>query len=357
MVRITLKSEGQSWEGVKSFKVEKSMDSVVHRFDINTTDRRGQGFENWNIEGGSEVDILLNDDAIFSGFAQKYTVSILDKKEITVSGFSKAIDIVECSHLGLYFWKNIPAEDIISEVLKPFGLEAKISKPLLRIPNEGFKVSPSDSAFNIIRRIAERDGLLIFTNNEGLIVLSDGSDSEGRSLLTTGDYTGLTINHDISRAHSELIIKAQQTTYVKDFGKKQQIQKRAKNSAITRYRPLIIINNDEEDVQEVFANYANKRFAGDSVVGQITLKSPYDKEGKLWGINQSVWLRDEHVNVDQELLISKVVFAFTEDDGFTCTLDLRTPETYRLTFDQGIVSVRSSRRSTGVMGEVKKALQ
>lgn len=353
---IWLACEGQSWFGWKSLSIKSSLSQVQHTFEMKSTDILKLGEKQWNVKGGSEVSIYFRNVRIFTGYVQKYDVSLsADSHDISIAGESKAIDLVQCSHVGKYFWKNVSGESIIKEVVKPFGIDIQIDAKLKPIPKEGLRVAVDSAAFDVIKKVAEQNSVLIYTTQSGTIRIAEDP-SQGQAFeLLPGDYTSISVNTDYSTVFSEVILKSQEKTYKKkEFKKRQQKEHKSKdkkkdkatkpasnpspnittvgtktNSKELRYRPLVIISDGKDESQKDLVQSANRRLNGDGKKISLTVKSPYTPTGEIWGIGQYVVMKDEIMGIDGSYIISDVSFSLS-DSGFETQLDLCLPHVYNL---------------------------
>ncbi len=331
---ISVKIDGvddlQEWQ---SINIKQSMGTVQHSVDISVTDVFDFQHRRYNHHGGGRIEIFLDKNyKLFDGWVQRYKESATaTSRTINVSAESSAVDLVQSSHIGKYFWQNCTAETVINEVVKPFNIKVKINKPLLPISKEGLRVAVDTTAFDILKKVAEQNGLLIFTDTNGVINIGLPATNQG-VLLTTGDYTQISIDHDFTAIFSKLIIKSQQKTHEKKkFKHQQQKQTVIDNDRLIRYRPKIVISNGEEKQQENLANYANRRINGDGIKVNLTVKSLYDKNGKVWAIGDRVWLREPNMDIDNELIISDLTFSISQTSGTNVQMNLKVPQTFTLT--------------------------
>lgn len=356
---IWLTCEGISWFGWQSLSIKSSLSQIQHSFEMKTTDIQNLGDKQWNVRGGSEISIYFRNLRIFTGYVQKYDVSLgADSHEISIAGESKAIDLVQCSHVGKYFWKNVSGESIIKEVAKPFGIDVRIDTKLRPIPKEGLRVAVDSTAFDVIKKVAEQNSVLVYTMQSGTVCITDDPSLKQIFELYPGDYTSISMNTDYSTIFSEVILKSQEKTYkAKEFKKRQQKEKVKKNtnkhhkgkneshkkkakpkittvgtktnSQELRYRPLVIISTGKEESQEELVKTANRRLNGDGKKVSLTVQTPYTKTGEIWGIGQYVVLKDEIVGIDGSYIISDVSFSLS-DSGFETQLDLCLPQVFNL---------------------------
>jgi len=356
MPKITLFSDGETWTGFQSVSIRQSMDNAAHSFSLTTTDRGNEGLDRWNIRGGSEVQIYIDETLAFDGFVQRYNPRIdANSHSINIAGASRAIDLVECSHDGKYFWKDVSAESIISEVLEPFHIEYRIDGEMKRIEKTGFRVGVTDSPFAIVRKLAEKNGLTVYTDSNNTLILSNRPSETLFADIKRGQYLALEVNHDLSQSFSEVVVKAQQNSTSKDFKGKQQVERRFQNPVQTRHRPLIVSSNGTDPDQQNLGEYAKRRFAGNVLLATATVKAAFrdsnNADSKLWGINQLVFVDDPVADIRHNLLISEVEFNLSEGAGFQTNLNMRLPEAY----SDRPAKRPQVRRSKGEFGELASA--
>lgn len=348
---IRLTCEGISWFGWESLSIRSSLSQVQHTFEMKTTDIANLGDQQWNVRGGSEIAIYFRDSLVFQGYVQKYDVALsADSHEISIAGESKAIDLVQCSHIGPYFWKNVSGESIIKEVTKPFGIDISIKMKLRPIPKEGLRVAVDSTAFDVIKKVAEQNSALIYTKQSGEVCISDDPSVGKIFTLLPGDYTSISANTDYSTIFSRVILKSQEKTYktkefkkrqrkehVKDNKKKSRGRKPPKINTVgtknnvkeLRYRPLVIISNGKDESQKDLIQVANRRLNGDGKKISLTVRTPFTPTGEIWAIGQYVALKDEIVGVNGSYIISDISFSLS-DSGFETQLDLCIPQMFNL---------------------------
>lgn len=365
--KFALRCDGVDWEGWLSFSVKQSLDGAYHSFTMNTTDRNQAKIGQWNVRGGSIVEILINNLPIFSGYVQKYSVNISDSDHsISIEGASKTVDASECSHLGPYFWKNTSAESVVSEVLKPFGFTATYDKPLKAIGKEGYKVEVEKSPFEIIKELAERDGLTVITELNGNFRFYDGTKAKEVGFIGRGQYIDLSVDHDLSQAFSEIVVKGQDNDRSKPdratFKAKQQSETKVdnplrvgarSNPETIRYRPAVYVQNGDKDAGKAFAEFVKSRFTGDVITANATVKTHLTPSGDIWQAGQLVWLEEPLVSVAQWLVVSDVEFKLDDGSGYQTVLGLKIPNSYD---PLGKGDSSQVRKASGEFGNAERAV-
>lgn len=369
--KFMLRCNGSEWQGWKSLSVKQSLDSVAHGFSIEATDRALEKLGRWNVQGGSEVEILIDGDRVFRGYVQKYAVKIgASDHSISIEGSSRAIDLVECSHMGPWFWKNTTPEAIIAEVLKPFGFAATFDRAMKPIGKEGYKAEVGKLAFDIIKELAERDGMTAISDLDGNIRLYDGKNAADAGAIIRGDYVDISADHDLGQAFSEIVVKGQQNDRAKPakaaFAKKQRGEHKVSNSLAVgsktnprplRYRPIVYVQNGNDDAQKAFAEFVRSRFTGDVITASVTVKSHRNPKGNIWAAGQELFLQEELLSVAQKLVVADVEFKL-DDSGYQTVLGLKIPASYDPLGSSTArdALIRGARRATGAFGNATRAI-
>lgn len=360
---FVLLCDGLEWRGWKSLSVSRSLDEAASTFSISTTDRLQERLSKWNVRGGSEVEIRIDGEPIFLGYAQKYSVSISDSDHsINVEGASKAIDAVECSNLGPYFWKNTTPEAIIRQVLTPFGIGVTFpDKAMKAIGKEGYRVEIEKAPFDIVRELAERDGLTVTSGLNGDIILFKGDVIGNAGFIGRGQYTSISSEHDLSQAFSQIVVKGQKNNRADSFDANQRSEVKKDNPLKVgnqnnplplRYRPIVYVENNTGEANDDFGEFVKSRFTGDAITASLSVKSHRNPEGDIWSPGQLVWLDEPLLSVEQFLVVSEVQFLLG-DDGFAANLSLKVPSAYTPGQSKPL---GPSGRSNGVFGNAEQAI-
>jgi prophage tail gpP-like protein len=335
MAQFSLVCDGIAWTGWLDWSVRQSMDQAAHSFTFSTTDKLQAGLARWNVKGGSRVEFFIDKLKVVEGYVRKYSPSISeDNHSIRIEGDSAAIDLVESSHIGPYFWKSgVAAKTAIDDVLKPFGASVQIDGTLTAFDKAGFRVGANDSPFEIIRQIAERDKKTVYTASDGKLVITDEASATEAGRIARGAYIAVSADHDLTNNYSAVHVKSQSNDReeaTKDnFTKKQQYSKVISNPVTGgRYRPLVFVTSGETEKKGELAAYLRSRFAGDVIAATVTVKSHLNPAGALWGVNQKIFLDEPLIDAKQALVTSEVEFSVSESEGYQTRLTLKLPETY-----------------------------
>jgi prophage tail gpP-like protein len=354
MTQVALETRTQSWTGWKSFSLTQTLDNAYQTLSMETTDRFQEGLARWDVEGGTAIRLSFDNNPVFYGYITGYSPKIAEgAHSINLSAKSDLYDLVKSSHVGTIAWRDTTPEEIIQEVLDPFNIPVVFESGMTAIGAEGFRIAANSSPYSIIKRLAERDGLLAVSYRDLAVIVTDNPSFASPPPITLGVWCEISANHDVSKSHSEIILKTQRKSFNNDFDDKQSVEQRVENPSVTRYTPLVILETSDIGQQESFADYVNRRFLGNSVTATVKVKSFFDPNGQLWLVGSRVFVNEPLVDINQELIISSVTFALSESDGISTTLELKVPETYS---SNGGTSPAATRRGTGAFGNLLGAL-
>lgn len=353
---IELYCNGQVYQGWTSFSVKQSMEAATGGMSLTSTDAEAVGISTWNVQGGSEVNLRVDGIDLFNGYVTKYEVGIGESEHsISIEAASKAIDAVECSHKGPYFWKSnskwdidgspITAPKIIEQVLRPFGINSMVFGDMKPIAKDGFRVEVDKSPFDIVKDLAALSGMTVYSDGSGILIISNSG--EGRSdagIIGRGRYASLNVSHDMSVAYSEVIIKAQENDKDGDetkarFNDRQRKELTAVNSAGIRYRPIISVEDGTKEQQETFAEYVRDRLVGDAITVTATVKSLKNPNGSAWQLGQYCYIDEPLVDVRRKLIVSEAEFSLDDSIGFSVNLTFKPAQV----FDNTSASPRETR--------------
>jgi prophage tail gpP-like protein len=146
---------------------------------------------------------------------------------------------------------------------------------------------------------------------------------------------GVIWGRNIKSASSELTergrysaVKVRGQTTVGSGKQQLRAQTTARDSSVTRERPLVVIHEGETtlDRLQTRAEWQAKRGAGEASTATVTVFGWRDAEGRIWNRNWLVYVQDEWIAIDGMMIIKTV--SLSQDglsEGTTATLTLSDP--------------------------------
>jgi prophage tail gpP-like protein len=324
---IAVKINGKKFTGWESVSVLKSMDNVCGSFDIgliSSTATKG-------ILPGQKVIIEIADEPIITGYIDKRVRKIDENsKSMTISGRDNTGDLVDCSAIkSSGSWKNITLLQLCTDVCKPFEIQcfvgdgASIGKPFKSVT-----IQDGETVFALIERLCRQRSLLPLANSYGHLILETPSTTPADDSLSAGfNIKTITEEIDYTNRFSSYTVKAQNSGGGNPWTKETStgIKGSAKDTVITRYRPLIIqaeTKHDNGTAKDRATWEAVVRF-GRSLNLTIDVKGWRQSSGTLWKRNTLVDVLYEDLEIDGTFIVIGVNYKLDDNSGHTTALTLR----------------------------------
>lgn len=379
---ITLQANGQKYDNLLSFSIKKNIEDLCGTFEITATST--DNYADNPIEPQSPVVIAIDDEPVVTGFVDDVEVSFsTDSHTISISGRDKTADFVDSTLDAKTFNPPISFEELLKKLLtivgytvvsknKKVGLGLASTQNQISIINnygeiakfttaEGIQLRSSESAFNLIKRCAEKRQLVLNSNGNGDIVIARIGDKRSVTILQNlqGVQDSIAINNNLKNArvnrsfqdrYHKYVIKSM-TTQGTDAGGGDSIGNEAidplSNNATPQsgiaYDPEVrssriysaigssaMTASDCKKRAEWEANirktksfsYSCEVFGFRQNLDQVISQNP------LWFPNQLVYVLDEFAGIQDELLIKSVEFVQDLSRGSITKLELVDKNAY-----------------------------
>ena len=122
---VALKINGVAYSGWLSVDIASNLTGLARTFKVSATRKNSNDGVSIPFEPGDEVQVMIDDDKIITGYVEKIEVSYSSTNlSIEVSSSSKTIDLVQCQiPLGKpHSWKNVPVTKILSDLAGYYGV-------------------------------------------------------------------------------------------------------------------------------------------------------------------------------------------------------------------------------------------
>ncbi|MDH7971789.1 contractile injection system protein, VgrG/Pvc8 family [Sphingomonas sp. AR_OL41] len=323
---VELAIDGKRYSVWSSVSVTRSLDSLAGTFELSLAAKDRTAGAELAINKGDKCRVMIAGEPVIDGFVDVVSLTIGSADAgITISGRDRTADLADCSAIHKPgSWKNVKLEAIASELAKPFGISvtAKTStgKPIVK-----FALQQSETVQAAIERLCRFRGLLMVANATGDLEIIKPGDGAPIATLEIGvNILSATATHDASQQFSEYRIKGQAAGSDHKHGKTvAQISGSATDATVKRYRPLLIIAEDQGDgasLGERAASEAGVRRGKSLTVPISVVGWRVAAGGALWRPNVRARVKCPPVKVaDQVMLVSAVTLTKSES-GTTATL-------------------------------------
>ena len=378
MAQITVDIEGRAYTGWESVEINDDLEQLGNDFTL-TTNIPADG--TYIIKEGQAVVISIDGEKKLTGYVDKISISeSANSSQMTVTGRDKTCDFVDSKLSNKTFTPPIGFVQILKKLLTLVGYEVvssnSLSKPLgsnkISVinnygtiedfsTNEGIGFNSSESAYDLIRRLADKRGIIVGTNGNGDITIDD----IGALTATT---TLQRIDNDAFRITNNIISAEYNNSLAERFyeykiaskgtgGTNASLPAADKNKTDAQKAIIDPINNNtvnysatvyDPDIRTTRKFYAvvpnlNKAQCEDRAKWELNIRkakgftynckvagfrqelvTPFNILGlnPLWEANTMVYLEDERYNLDGQYLIRAVKYKQNNSEGAVCELTL-----------------------------------
>lgn len=330
---VQLLINGRIYGGWLRTGVTRAMDAASGTFNLSVTDRWSADSQPWRIVPGNECEIRIGSDTVISGYVDLVRPGFSSSDHsIEVQGRDRSADMIDCSAVHKPDeWKRITLLQLAQTLAGPFGVSVKTETDM-GATLDLVKLQQGETALEALNRHAKMRKVLVMPDGKGGILLTrTGARRASTDLVQGVNILSATGTLDWSERYSEYIVKGQ-ARYSKTTDTKVEAHAvgRAKDEAITRYRPLLVVADTDANVASATdrADWEANTRIGKSGQASITVQGwRQTPGGSLWEPNMLVHVISPWLGIEGEMLIRQVTF--NKDSGGTTTqLDIVSPQAY-----------------------------
>lgn len=286
---------------------------------------------------GAQVVVKIGGETVLTGRLDEVEHSVSKTSHsFTLSGRDRAAALVDCS-APVFVAKMMGLKQIVAKIVSSFEItryEISADQTTLR---DKINVEPGDTAWNMLARAAEANGLWPWFDPDGTLVIGgpDYSAPEVATLILRKDGRGnnalsLSRHESVHDRYSELTVLGQTHGTGLHHGHNDLVGK-AGDNGITWYRPKIVIDH-EADSTAICQSRARKLLA-DGRLNGITLVATVKghrivapgqpSDGQLWKPGQRVHVKSEPHGIDGTFFLMGRKFTRSRMDGTRTVLTLK----------------------------------
>lgn len=325
-LRLTI--NGTAYGGWKAMRIHLGMEEVSGTFDLEVSEIWPAQLTPREIRTGDKAAVTIDGETLITGYVDVVSVGY-DARSHTfnVRGRDATADLVDCAAIHKKGeWRNADLAQIAKDLVAPFGIPVKISGDIGK-PFPSFAIEPGETVFECLERAARQRGARLLSDGKGsLLVGTQAPGRIGTALKEGENLLAASATNDASQRFSEYTVKGQQSGTDDVHGSAAaSIKAVAKDGAVQRYRPLMILDEDQGDI----AGFERRAKWEASVRGARALTvnatvQGWSHAGGLWRPNNLAQVEAPRLRVQRELLVRDVDLVC--DAGGTRTDLVLTPQ-------------------------------
>lgn len=330
-VRLTV--DGQTYRGWTEVLIRRGIEQVAGTFELTVTERWAGQDEPWPIRQGRQCALSVDGQAVISGYVDELLPSFDHQSHsVVVVGRDKTGDLVDCSAIAATgAWRDRTLLQVARDIARPFGIKVTAETDV-GSPFTVAALQEGETAWEALERAARMRGVLMVADAAGdLVITRAGKQRVGTPLVQGQNVLSARATFSMRDRYSQYICKSQMPGWdTSTPGHNAHPKAQAVDSAVPRYRPLIIVAEEVGDARTLRdrAVWEAAVRMGRSARPAVTVQGWRYDDG-LWEPNRRVRVRIPFFELDHDLLIVSVTYSL-DARGTRAEIELCRPEAFDL---------------------------
>lgn len=329
---IALRISDTEFTGWAVVRITRSIEQVCSTFNLTLSERWGDNGAPPQIKAGDACEVLLDGELVVTGYVDDALPSYdAEKHSISVSGRSKAADLIDCGLLGKQF-KEQDLLQLATAVAGMFGITvradcdvgATFKKPSIEPGQTGFEFLEKHARQRGVRLISDADGTLVITRT-GTVVVPDALELGVNIKAASGRFS--------MRDRFGEITVVGQTAGDDNWngGAAAFNQGKATDNNVRAIRKHVIVAEKTADAATCRKRAEWQRNTAYGKGEALTYSvNGWRHAGGLWQPNTLVPVRDKWMRFDGERLLISTVQFVVDKEGERTELQVMPPEAFDL---------------------------
>lgn len=336
--RASLDISGHRHEGWLDISVRHSIEDVASGFTLQLTDRWAHNMEARTIRRGDACRLALMGEQLITGYVDLVNPGHdKDARRLSVSGRAKTADLVDCSVAieGGQF-KGRSLLQIAVALCKPFGIEVVNQVPEATQPlTTDWQLEPGETAYESLERAARFVRALLIPDPQGRLVICRAGNQVLPVHLRFGEnLLEADAQYDDRDRFSEYRVIGDSAAGGAGWDNLDgpavtQTMGSATDSGIRRYRPLILVGEDNLDTRRASERadweMRRRRARAQTITATVQGWTVFGSS-RLWPLNHLLHITDPWLGLNNEQLLISAIDFTKSDKGTRSVLTLMPKE-------------------------------
>lgn len=298
---VTLLINGQAHSNWERYSIDSNLMIAADAFDVSLSQNRAPLPD--YLREGAAVLVQIDGQTVMTGFVDDVDDGITrTDTPLAIRGRDKVGQLVDCS-APIFSSRQIGLDEVAAKIAAPFGITK------VRIANkkkfERVAVEPGETAWDMLERAAEANGLFPWLDPDGTLVVggADYSQPIAAHLYLNTDGSGGNIEsinriRTINGRYSEVTILGQSHGTETEDGE-HAILGKAVDASLGLWRPKIMLDSEAQDRGMALAR-ARKLLADGRLEGyalRVVVQGHYTEAGELWKPGMRVQVDIERMGI------------------------------------------------------------
>lgn len=331
--KVTLTVDGLEYGGWKSVQITADLERQFRTFKLDVTWQWPGQTTVRRIQPGAPCEVRIGNDLVLTGYVFKAPISY-DGRQIglSIEGSSKTQDLVDCAATNRpNQWHQQSLLSIVEALASSYGV-AVVSEIAETARLGSHTIVPGETVFQSIDRLLTLFRVFSTDDAQGRVVLArPGSGGRASDVLELGkNILSASAPMDYSQVFSEYRVIGQQKGNDQKSGAAVSEVEAVSTDLGFKRRRVTVINEGMQITPELALQRANWEAAtrvGKASATTYQVQGWRQANGDLWRHNTLVRVKDPVLEVDGDMLISRVTYSLSAQ-GSTTTLQVAPPHTF-----------------------------
>lgn len=326
---INLEVNGTEYTNFTRATASVVLDTLANDFSFDAVIPAG---EQLPFKGGDSCRVLVDDELVLTGNIENIIGNYsANDHTITVNGRDKTSDLIDSTiNIMDDIRAPITLKQIIEKVIKHIGADLLVIDDASPDPfNKAEDIvspQPGDNAFLFVEEYAQKRQVLLTSNAEGNVVITNSQPTPSGGVLQNQIKAGTNNILSASWAYStndlfnKYIQKGQLDPVALDFGKSktktgvisQEGQIVDDNIRVGRQLVMVSDKGFSQAQLQTRAEWSKKIRQARSVAYSCSAQSFQNSAETLWLVNTLVSIFDEFADIDRDLLLNSITFTYDQ---------------------------------------------
>jgi prophage tail gpP-like protein len=331
--RVTLTVDNLEYGGWKSVEITADLERQFRTFKLDVTWQWPGQTEVRRIQPGAPCEVHIGSDLVLTGYVFKAPISYDGQRiSLSIEGSSKTQDLVDCAATNKPSqWHEQSLLRIVQDLASSYG--GYVVSEIAETARLGsHTLVPGETVFQSIDRLLTLFRVFSTDDAQGQIVLArPGSGGRASEALELGkNILSANAAMDYSQVFSEYRVIGQQKGNDQKSGTAVSEVEAVSADLGFKRRRTTVINEGMQITPELAlqrANWESTTRMGKALTTTYQVRGWRQANGDLWRHNTLVRVKDPVLEIEGDMLISKVTYSLSEQGSIT-TLQVAPPHTF-----------------------------
>lgn len=333
---VVLLVDGLSYEGWKAIEISADLERQFRTFRLGITWKWPGQTTAVPIKAGARCQVFIGCDLVLTGHVYRAPVSYDGKQiSLTIEGSSLTQDLVDCAAVNQPSqWREQGLLKIVEALAKPYKVGVRCEIPETS-KLQTHSIVPGETVFQSIDRLLTLYRVFSTDDAAGNLVLAKpGSAGRASDVLELGkNILSGNAPRDFSKVFSEYRVIGQHKGSDQKSGRAVSEVSGVSTQTKPDRKRVTVINESVQLTSELAqqrADWERATRSGKALATTYTVQGWRQSNGDLWRHNLTVRVKDSVLEIDQDMLISKVTYSLSEQGSIT-TLEVAPPHVFDAT--------------------------